>query len=140
MKSHKFHVITDHKALEWIKKKDNFGNARIQRWLDTLQEYDFTLEYRDGDLMGEAEALSRQYGEIEIPCMTQAQQDMINHAHESVGHRSVEATLYELRTKSTIWPKQKDHVVKVLSQCERYIRNKVKIKGGCEFIETKYRL
>ena len=47
----KFKIITDHKAATWIREKSDFGNARIQRWFEKLQYFDFEVEYRPGDQM-----------------------------------------------------------------------------------------
>ena len=51
-------LITDHQALSYsFRKKDIHG--RLARWLDFLDEYDFTVEYRRGSANNAAEYLSR---------------------------------------------------------------------------------
>ncbi|KAI4293299.1 hypothetical protein PAPHI01_2573 [Pancytospora philotis] len=59
LRGRRFSVITDHKALEVIRTKDDFGNARMHRWLDAIQGYDFDITYRKGSEMHSADALSR---------------------------------------------------------------------------------
>lgn len=61
LKGRYFQLITDHKALEFIRKKEGFENSRMQRWLEKMQEYDFTVEYRRGESIISADALSRIY-------------------------------------------------------------------------------
>jgi hypothetical protein len=51
-------VITDHSALKGLlKSKDAFGI--IGRWLETIAEFDFEIEYRPGKLNASADFLSR---------------------------------------------------------------------------------
>ncbi|KAI5178984.1 hypothetical protein PAEPH01_2586, partial [Pancytospora epiphaga] len=61
----KFRLITDHKADTWLKTKEDFGNPRIARWIERIQHFNFTIEYRDGDEMYEADALLRKYGTVD---------------------------------------------------------------------------
>ncbi len=57
---HKYTVITDHKALEYIyKNKDT--NKRIHRLALKLQPYDLTIEYKSGKLNYAADLLSRSH-------------------------------------------------------------------------------
>ena len=54
----KFRIFSDHKALESIGKVGDH-NARVQRWLEVLTAFDYTLEYRKGSVNGNADFLSR---------------------------------------------------------------------------------
>ena len=54
----KFHIFSDHKALESIGKVGNH-NERVQRWLEFLVAFDYTLEYRKDSEDGNADFLSR---------------------------------------------------------------------------------
>ena len=54
----KFRIFSDHKALESIGKVGNH-NARVQRWLEFLTAFDYTLEYRVGSANVIADFLSR---------------------------------------------------------------------------------
>lgn len=54
----KFRVRSDHQALVWLfRLKEPRG--RIARWIEILSAYNFTIEYRQGKKMGNADALSR---------------------------------------------------------------------------------
>jgi hypothetical protein len=60
-----FKVFTDHRPLSWLlEKKDS--SARLTRWIIRLRNYDFVIEYKKGTLNGDADALSRWYGEEEV--------------------------------------------------------------------------
>ena len=54
----KFRIFSDHKVLESIGKVGNH-NARVQRWLEFLTEFDYTLEYQKESANGNADFLSR---------------------------------------------------------------------------------
>ena len=54
----KFRIFSDHQALENIGKVGDH-NARVQRWVEFLTAYDYTLEYRKGFANGNADFLSR---------------------------------------------------------------------------------
>ena len=54
----KFRVFSDHEAIESIGKVGDH-NTRVQRWLEFLTAFDYTLEYRTGSANGNAEFLSR---------------------------------------------------------------------------------
>lgn len=140
IKGRKFHVITDHKAIEWIRIKKDFGNPRIQRWMECLQCYDFSVEYRKGEEMGEADALSRQYGPEPKKAVSDNQTQEIINAHVGVGHRGIDSTLYELRKRCTNWKNQRLHVKELINSCETCQRNRVKDSGGAEFITTSRKL
>ena len=51
-------AFSDHKALESIGKVGDH-NVRVQRWLEFLTAFDYTLEYRKGSANGNADFLSR---------------------------------------------------------------------------------
>lgn len=63
LRGRKFHLITDHKALEFIRSKAVFENDRVNRWIERIQEYDFTIEYNKGETLVAPDALSRVYME-----------------------------------------------------------------------------
>ena len=56
----KFTVRTDHKALTHLMKQKDLS-PRQHRWLDVLNEFDFTIEYIPGETNELADALSRIY-------------------------------------------------------------------------------
>ncbi|OAG32577.1 hypothetical protein NEIG_02556 [Nematocida sp. ERTm5] len=54
-----FDLITDHQAITYYQTKPDFGNSRIRRWYQKLDEFSFTPKYRRGEDMIQADALSR---------------------------------------------------------------------------------
>lgn len=144
LKGRRFKIITDHKASIWLKDKDDFGNKRIQRWMEALQEFDFVIEYKPGVEMHEVDALSRiNYDEDlqeENRKMSETQRNLIVKVHLDVAHRGPEVTEYELRKRATVWPNQNSHIKQIIDECEVCSKNKNKNKGGEEFIDTSRRL
>lgn len=61
LRGRRFHLITDHRALEQIRIKPEFANNRVNRWIEFIQDYDFSIEYRKGADLVTADALSRIY-------------------------------------------------------------------------------
>ncbi len=61
LRGRKFRLVTDHKALEEIRRKPYFSNNRINRWVEKIQEFDFTAEYQKGEELAAPDALSRLY-------------------------------------------------------------------------------
>ncbi|KAF9756190.1 Transposon Tf2-9 polyprotein, partial [Nosema granulosis] len=59
LRGRKFKIETDHKALAEIRNKPAFNNNRINRWVEKIQEFDFTIEYKEPSTMVVADALSR---------------------------------------------------------------------------------
>ena len=54
----KFILRTDHEALKWIRSIEE-PKGMILRWLETLSNYDFEIQFRPGRQHGNADALSR---------------------------------------------------------------------------------
>ena len=54
----KFRIFSDHKTLDSIGKVGDH-NARVQRWLEFLTAFDYTLEYRKVSANGNTDFLSR---------------------------------------------------------------------------------
>ncbi|KAF9761624.1 Retrovirus-related Pol polyprotein from transposon 17.6 [Nosema granulosis] len=65
LRGRKFHLMTNPKALAEIRNKPFFNNNRINRWIEKIQEFDFTIEYVKGEMMTDADALSRQFESVE---------------------------------------------------------------------------
>jgi len=59
LEGYHFKVVTDHMALKWINSIES-PSGRITRWALELQQYDFEIAYRKGQLKVVADALSRQ--------------------------------------------------------------------------------
>nr|VWO95354.1 Uncharacterized protein [Ganoderma boninense] len=58
----KFRICTDHKALEYLMGQKNLS-PRQHRWLDVLNEFNFTVHYIPGETNILADALSRIYSD-----------------------------------------------------------------------------
>ena len=58
-----FRIRTDHGALTWLKSSPE-PIGQNARWVEILQEYDFTIEHRSGSRHQNCDALSR----IPVPC------------------------------------------------------------------------
>ncbi|KAI5150717.1 hypothetical protein ENBRE01_1663 [Enteropsectra breve] len=136
----KFIIYTDHKAATWLKSKENFGNARIQRWLERLQYYNFELCYRKGEEMAEPDVLSRLDKPVEDENPSPAQREIIYSMHTELGHRGPEVVKYAIKKEYTAWPNLDRHIKIILQGCETCAMNKVKTKGGSEFIESKRKM
>ena len=58
----KFRICTDHKSLEYIMQQKHLS-PRQHRWIDVLNEFDFTIHYIPGETNKLADALSRIYSD-----------------------------------------------------------------------------
>lgn len=54
-----FDLVTDHKAIEEIKKKKEFGSQKINRWFERLERFQFKVKYKPCRELIVADALSR---------------------------------------------------------------------------------
>lgn len=59
LRGRRFKLITDHKALEQIRNKPDYANNRINRWIERIQEFDFSVEYQSPENLVGPDALSR---------------------------------------------------------------------------------
>jgi hypothetical protein len=59
LRGRRFKIETDHKALAEIRKKLDFKNARINRWVGKIQEFYFEITYKRPEEMIVADSLSR---------------------------------------------------------------------------------
>ena len=76
-----FTVITDHKALKFIKDNEG-GSGRLARWALELAGYDYEVKYKQGAANINADVLSRQYDDVtheevektsSVACQTEAE-------------------------------------------------------------------
>ncbi|KAI4293480.1 hypothetical protein PAPHI01_2754, partial [Pancytospora philotis] len=111
-----FVLRTDHKALE----KLNTGplkSARIERWSERLQCYDFTVEYRKGETLPHVDALSRNFAQVNaIGDLTEERKQLIMAKHEELVHRGAKAVTYALE-KEHSWKGITTDVKEVLKSC-----------------------
>src|ERR1043165_3263441 len=63
----KFKLITDHKALETLKKQDLPLTARRTHWILELEQYNFNIEHRKGKKIVHVDAISKiPYNEVPV--------------------------------------------------------------------------
>ena len=60
-----FLIRTDHAALQWLKRTPE-PIGQQARWLEVLEEFDFTIEHRPGSKHTNADALSRRIDQVTI--------------------------------------------------------------------------
>ncbi|GBG61556.1 hypothetical protein CBR_g22353 [Chara braunii] len=53
-----FYLRTDHQTLKWIKTQPALSDT-LKRWIEVIDQYDFKLEYLEGEYNKVADALSR---------------------------------------------------------------------------------
>ena len=58
-----FRIRTDHAALQWLKKTSE-PIGQQARWLEVLEEFDYSIEHRSGNKHCNADALSRRVDQI----------------------------------------------------------------------------
>lgn len=134
LRGRSFTLVTDHKAIIYLKDKYDFGNNRIARWIDKLQEYDFEIIYKKGEELASADAMSRLY-ELEASSDDERIK-IIQEVHENLLHRGVVPVEHKLK-KNYNWPDMKALITKVISKCEQCSKNNRKLGGGSKFITTK---
>ena len=61
-----FLLRTDHSSLRWLMQFKN-PSGQLARWLATLAEFHFTIEHRPGQKHANADGLSRQHEEMNMP-------------------------------------------------------------------------
>src|ERR1043165_7449212 len=59
LRQNKFKLITDHKALETLRKQDLPLTARRIRWILELEQYNFNIKHRKGKKIAHVDAISR---------------------------------------------------------------------------------
>lgn len=97
----KFVVRTDHKALEHFMRQRNLSPGQ-HRWIDTLSEFEFDIQYIPGETNGFADALSRVYSD-EPKGIIRSETEFVDEGEDSKTATSpkvhpvyVEASLLEL--------------------------------------------
>ena len=167
LKGRKFTIITDHIALKAIKDKEIFGNIKLERMRERLQQYDYKVEYKKGVELIEADTISRiyentsKYSEYELRNknmlkntnneyfwkinsqeireipILKERENTIKNIHEN-------SLLHRGRDQTLIelktkyyWPKMAQDVMEIINQCDTCIANTQKNRGGSELIVTE---
>lgn len=96
-----FKLRTDHKALEAFNTKGYLESARIQRWMDRIQIFDFVVEYQKGESIPHVDALSRQFGNdiVNEIRSERNKEELIWKIHEELIHRGAKTVYEELRKR-----------------------------------------
>lgn len=131
----KFVLITDHKAIEELKKKREFGSARIYRWFERLERFQFEVKYREGVNMVVADALSRAPAEKfeEREEDRKYDEEKILRIHEELNHRKI---IGENLSKGGIIISA-NKLSEILNKCEVCSRkDKLKLKT-CQYIAVE---
>lgn len=137
LRGRSFDLITDHIALESMRKKSEFGNKRMSRWIDKIQDYDFTITYKKGSEMLSADAMSRLYEKDneETDNEKENKKNIVKTIHERLLHRGLASIKYELK-KEHNWEDANKLIEEVIKECEVCSKNNRKHSGGCELVET----
>ncbi|EQB60017.1 enzymatic polyprotein endonuclease reverse, partial [Vairimorpha apis BRL 01] len=141
LRGRKFKIRTDHKALVEIRNKPYFNNNRINRWIEKIQEFDFTIEYRKPELMIVADTLSRINMEedgkqAKIKERTRKRKEGNNIGNLIVvGKTANEIVTREIKEKY-YWPGIKKVITVIIKKCEKCQIYSRKSIGGCEFVDT----
>jgi hypothetical protein len=131
----KFKLITDHKALEELKSKREFGSARLQRWFERIERFQFEICYRKGRALIAPDALSRAALEISKNKDEDAKKrNEILNIHERLNHRKTIMKDVE-RMGHSINEKELSEILKCCDVCIKKDRQKV---HTCHFNETTY--
>ncbi|KAI4293412.1 hypothetical protein PAPHI01_2686 [Pancytospora philotis] len=140
-----FLLRTDHKALERL-NSGPLKSARIERWIDRLNNFSFKVEYRKGESIPHVDALSRQYGEtngevkgettVEINEVVlpheepdeMTKRSIIQAKHEELVHRGAKIVATELAQQYQ-WKGMSRLVKDVVSTCRKCKMYGTMIKG-----------
>lgn len=88
LQGREFLLVTDHKALEELKQKKEFGTARIRRWFEKIEQFQFKVQYRPGKTIVQSDAFSRAVGSVEEGERSQTSvEKKVLQLHETLGHR-----------------------------------------------------
>ena len=89
----KFLLRTDHAVLRWLLSFRQ-PEGQVARWIEALQQYDFTIEHRPGSKHGNADALSRR------PCLQDTcrhcdRLESVEHSHNATESSSINSTIHK---------------------------------------------
>ena len=130
-----FDLITDHQAITEIRRKPEFGSMRVQRWIERLERFEFTVKYRKGEEMVAADALSRA---VEPPVeegegLDDEMVEKVLEIHKRTGHRK---NIREHLTRERIQITEKA-LRKTLKKCVVCARKDKKYGKSVHFVETQ---
>jgi hypothetical protein len=123
--------VTDHKSIEELKRKKDFGSYKIQRWFERIQNFDFDIEYREGSKMVCADALSRSCVE-ETENKRKAIKEKVMKIHVKFNHRK---TIMKELLKENVNISE-NLLKKYLNECFDCKLKDKKIKKTCNYVEV----
>jgi hypothetical protein len=118
--TNEFIIRTDHQALKWLLDLKDAG-GRIMRWILTLQNYTFKVEYIKGSSNVLADGLTRLVALVNNAedqlISEEEKRNLILQCHEECGHGSVDPT-YLLVLRSKKWQGMYRDVRECLKLCQ----------------------
>ena len=120
----KFTLRTDHKNLT-LPFLNNEQNAQVRRWKLAIQQYDFDIEFINGEVNIIADGFSRlvpftvdtlnSLVEMVVP---REKQQLIQGVHNTTaGHVGVDRTMERLLRNNDPWPHMREHVKIFIKKC-----------------------
>jgi len=105
LRGRKFTLVTDHKALTEIRKKDYFNNNRVNRWIELIQEFDFEVKYEKGENLAVSDALSRIHEGEDISSVQQSNKKLVKWKKHAINQDGKEYWRFDDGTMKEIPPK-----------------------------------
>lgn len=138
-----FTLISDHKPIEELRKKADFGTPRLMRWIERLERFNFKCIYREGKKMIVADALSRSVspdkegeelvGRIDVKETVSVDTiKRVLNIHKDRNHRK---NIMKLCKKHEINLSYKE-IRNILKQCEICNRMDRKTGKSCIYVKT----
>ncbi|KAF9761340.1 Transposon Ty3-G Gag-Pol polyprotein [Nosema granulosis] len=91
LKGREFILITDHIALKALNGKGKIKSARIIRWTESIQQFNFKVEYKPGEYIPHVDGLSRLVKVENVNLIsegiTNETKEKIIQMHEDIVHR-----------------------------------------------------
>ena len=124
-----FELVSDHEAIKEMRSKIDFGSAKISRWFERLERFNYKPKYRKGAEMIQADALSRAPGSDDIS----NDLDKILEVHVELSHRK--GILKEVKDRGIIVTEKS--LKEAIDKCEVCKRKDRKLGSGLNFVMTK---
>jgi transposase InsO family protein len=117
-----FTLRTDHANLTYV---NDPPSPKVRRWKIAIQEYDFDLEFIDGESNVVADGFSRLLPiSMEILCVLKGlkipddKYKILGQVHNTnVGHHGLDRMIHKLRSSGQEWKEMRDHVRKFIDNC-----------------------
>ncbi|KAF9763117.1 Retrovirus-related Pol polyprotein from transposon gypsy [Nosema granulosis] len=125
LKGREFTLVTDHIALKAINEKGELKSARISRWIERIQQFNFEVEYKPGEsIPHHVDGLSRlakdaTCNKIDTRISTEIHNDVMK-IHEQLVHRDAKSTCQEYN--------RLNHNKITESECKKILKNCVNCK------------